>query len=1075
MGIGMASLNTSPDDAALAISPDATGCYATCNSFKRICKSNCPPMPPCSLSLDAAPVDPADQASDLLQQMRDLLLAIKAAGQSTLEQRQTFTNIWQELRVIVGPDPHQFWADALSREYQVESKYTYEAPDRRLPYVATQTYDLVSVTTSGTPPVLTTNRVEKVRVTRGTTDPFGQFQVFPPAPTARCTPNVCNPEEYIQNWRLEVFAYDATTRRLGRALGFETSGKFGGSTTIQGTFAMYAMTFAPIEEVTTADADVDGLPDLVEAVYGTNPANPDSDGDGLLDGAEVDQGLNPLDGRPMAIGVIGSVPTPGPALDIATFNDRAVLALGDSGVGVMDIAIGKLGVLIARLDAPGEVRVVGLSQQAGAAGGKFAGLVAFDPQNPINSAHLISAPWQATAIAVAAGIGWIGTDGSQLVIVDLATGNVLDSVDLPSPAFDIALDGGVASVVTGSQLLTFQFSQGAIQQLGATALNLQAPDPLTQRRRLVAGDDIAFVTDLNGFGRFDLEDPSQLAQISTSQSYGPASFKQILPIGSGYGIAVVGGAPNSASPAIHNLQMFDLRNPQQNALAGDIIQTPGVARAASIYNGFAYVADGDVGMQIINYLASDTGTNAPSISLRTTAVEGKAEEGQLLRLLATVADDVQVRVVDFYLDGVRIASDGNFPFEVAFQTPLRTDAKTTITVSARATDTAGNVASTGDLVLELVPDATPPRFLRSAPHANDLLALVNSMVALFSEALDPGSLTEDAIQVRAAGADGVLGTGDDLILHGYAIQQRDIVPAVAITFTSPLAPASYRVTFTSALKDLVGNPLATPVNVDFLVFNGAIDSDGDGLPDDVERLLGTDPNKADSNGNGISDGNEDFDGDGLSNRYEIAFGLNPLLRDTDGNGIDDGKEDRDGDGLTELQEQAAGTNPLRTDTDGDGWSDEAEITAGSNPHLASSTPKLMYFAQPSLDVILPRADTSSLTLGVVLARPPVDVILPQAILGANFTLGTTLARPPIDVTLPGAIFAGINSFGTILAQPPIDVLLPEPVFTGITFGTIVARPPLDILDPTAATPSIAPAPIVANPPLSIDFSPQQSP
>lgn len=36
------------------------------------------------------------------------------------------------------------------------------------------------------------------------------------------------------------------------------------------------------------DTDADGLSDADEAIYGTNPLNPDTDGDGLLDGTEVD-------------------------------------------------------------------------------------------------------------------------------------------------------------------------------------------------------------------------------------------------------------------------------------------------------------------------------------------------------------------------------------------------------------------------------------------------------------------------------------------------------------------------------------------------------------------------------------------------------------------------------------------------------------------------------------------------------------------------------------------------------------------------------------------------------------------
>lgn len=41
------------------------------------------------------------------------------------------------------------------------------------------------------------------------------------------------------------------------------------------------------------DSDKDGLPDVLEHFYGSDPANPDSDGDGASDGAEVDSGFNP--------------------------------------------------------------------------------------------------------------------------------------------------------------------------------------------------------------------------------------------------------------------------------------------------------------------------------------------------------------------------------------------------------------------------------------------------------------------------------------------------------------------------------------------------------------------------------------------------------------------------------------------------------------------------------------------------------------------------------------------------------------------------------------------------------------
>ncbi len=46
---------------------------------------------------------------------------------------------------------------------------------------------------------------------------------------------------------------------------------------------------------TACDADLDGLPDDIEAGLGTDPNNPDTDGDGISDGMEIANGSDPLD------------------------------------------------------------------------------------------------------------------------------------------------------------------------------------------------------------------------------------------------------------------------------------------------------------------------------------------------------------------------------------------------------------------------------------------------------------------------------------------------------------------------------------------------------------------------------------------------------------------------------------------------------------------------------------------------------------------------------------------------------------------------------------------------------------
>ncbi|MCR5835634.1 MAG: cellulose binding domain-containing protein [Lachnospiraceae bacterium] len=115
------------------------------------------------------------------------------------------------------------------------------------------------------------------------------------------------------------------------------------------------------------------------------------------------------------------------------------------------------------------------------------------------------------------------------------------------------------------------------------------------------------------------------------------------------------------------------------------------------------------------------------------------------------------------------------------------------------------------------------------------------------------------------------------------------------------------------------------------------DSDGDGLSDYIEIvLLGTDPLKTDSDGNGVLDGDEDFDGDGLSNNEEISYKTNIREKDSDYDNLDDYEEiftyftnpsdaDTDGDGLNDYSEIKLGTDPDNSDSNGNGTVDGEEL------------------------------------------------------------------------------------------------------------------------------------------------------
>lgn len=115
------------------------------------------------------------------------------------------------------------------------------------------------------------------------------------------------------------------------------------------------------------------------------------------------------------------------------------------------------------------------------------------------------------------------------------------------------------------------------------------------------------------------------------------------------------------------------------------------------------------------------------------------------------------------------------------------------------------------------------------------------------------------------------------------------------------------------LPDIYENMIGTDLNNP--------DTDGDGLTDYQEAYItGTDPTKYDSVTEGVSDADADSDGDGLSNSQEIELGTDSQYADTDDDGLSDGDEIN-----------IYNTDPLNPDTDEDGVNDGDEIVLGLNP------------------------------------------------------------------------------------------------------------------------------------------------
>ena len=178
-------------------------------------------------------------------------------------------------------------------------------------------------------------------------------------------------------------------------------------------------------------------------------------------------------------------------------------------------------------------------------------------------------------------------------------------------------------------------------------------------------------------------------------------------------------------------------------------------------------------------------------------------------------------------------------------------------------------------------------------------------------------------------------------------------------------PNSFTVVISAT--DTLSNTAIGNIVINVLDLDEITDTDGDGVPDSIEILDGTDPldlcsyiNTSVSLSSGAAWELEDCDNDGLINIEETELGTDPLNKDSDGDGVIDGTEitdktdplilcdyilesqtvpvssswsnsDCDQDGLSNSDEIVLGTDPKNSDSDGDGVIDGTEVLDQTNP------------------------------------------------------------------------------------------------------------------------------------------------
>ncbi len=231
------------------------------------------------------------------------------------------------------------------------------------------------------------------------------------------------------------------------------------------------------------------------------------------------------------------------------------------------------------------------------------------------------------------------------------------------------------------------------------------------------------------------------------------------------------------------------------------------------------------------------------------------------------------------------------------------------------------------------PTVVDPTFEVDLPGTYVLQLIVND--GTVASAADSTVITtENSRPVADAGPDQEVYVGQSVTLDGSGSSDADNDPLTFWwTFTSIPEQSSALLSDSTTESPSFVPDLPGLYVIQLIVNDGTVDSapdtvrataeiyvppdtDGDGLTDEEEAQLGTNPTNPDSDADGLLDGAEVY-----------TYGTDPKNPDSDGDILTDGEE-----------VNVHGTDPLQTDTDTDGFDDKAEVDAGSDPTDNTSLP-----------------------------------------------------------------------------------------------------------------------------------------
>lgn len=673
------------------------------------------------------------------------------------------------------------------------------------------------------------------------------------------------------------------------------------------------------------DVDKDGLSALEEFKGGTDPQSPDTDGDGITDGEETISGNDGFTTNPLLIDTDGDGIND--SLEIALGFDPTDRESGDLGQALESLSVSPQSLVLTYNSIDGEAssllavtghmldgteidlnsRALGTTYQTsditvanfGLVDGEvFAGREGTAQITVSNNGKAtlvdvlvrefepvalssIEIPGYANNVVVQGDYAYVAAGAAGLQIVDVTQRSepvIVGALALDGTAVDVKIDGTRAYVAVGEAGLAVV--DVADQQ---APVLLEVYDTAGFAQDLALQNDLVFLADQSmGLRILNVADSSNIFELGSA-----TDFSQVTSVDVEGSVLAVAGAGK--------IGVYDISNPRAPLLLSSV--------------NFSHVKNLDLDGGYLHVAAYSSGW-------RTFSIDSDGRMSSIAGDSVIVPRDVEV------VQGLVFWAEQLFPNVTAFTNITNADApffQGTIDLTPAGGDYAGTgIAVDGEYVY-----ITEEAYIVSGDYkrtGNTRLFIAQYRAqsdaygkAPVVELTEPAASESLKVNTRAVFAAEAVDDVGVLVVRFYVegvLVGEDTTYPYSWSYTVPPTPcnASSSLVIHADAVDFAGNVASSERRVSMVL----TDCDSDGLPDQHELAVWeTDPN----------------------------------LADTDGDGINDGEE------------VARGTNPNKTDTDGDGFSDKAEIDAGTDPNNPDTTAPRLLSSSPAADSVDAYANT----------------------------------------------------------------------------------------------------------------------